>query len=119
MTPWQNSPNTLTPSNLDAFPISLGKHPDRDVFISHRPKFQKTSRSGRIISAKDFGNTVLAARKKAKLTQAQLAAASGLGERFVRELEKGKVTCQLDKSLLVAQMLGIKLEAHLPPAVEE
>lgn len=67
----------------------------------------------RIISAKEFGNTVLAARKKAKLTQAQLAAESGVGERFVRELEKGKVTCQLEKSLLVAKMLGINLTVKL------
>lgn len=73
----------------------------------------------RVITAKDFGKTVLVARKKAKLTQAQLAAASGIGERFVRELEKGKPTCQLEKCLLVAQMLGIKLEAILPPSLEE
>ena len=48
-----------------------------------------------ITSVKEFGNTVLEARKKAKLTQAQLAEVSGLGERFVCELEKGKVICQL------------------------
>lgn len=73
----------------------------------------------KLITAKDFGSAVLVARKNAKLTQAQLAAASGIGERFVRELEKGKATCQLEKSLLVAQMLGIKLEALLPPSLEE
>jgi HTH-type transcriptional regulator / antitoxin HipB len=73
----------------------------------------------KLITAKDFGNAVLVARKNAKLTQAQLAAASGIGERFVRELEKGKATCQLEKSLLVAQMLGIKLEAILPPSLED
>ena len=68
----------------------------------------------KVITSKDFGNAILKARKKAKLTQAQLAAASGIGERFLRELEKGKATCQLEKSLLVAQMLGIKLEVNLP-----
>jgi HTH-type transcriptional regulator/antitoxin HipB len=68
-----------------------------------------------IQNAKDFGQLIRLTRKKAHLTQAKLAAATGIGERFVRELEKGKPTCQLEKSLLVAQMLGIKLEAKLPP----
>jgi HTH-type transcriptional regulator/antitoxin HipB len=72
----------------------------------------------RIKNALDFGKLVLATRKNAKLTQAQLAAASGTGERFVRELEKGKATCQLEKALLIAQMLGIKLEAT-PPTKQE
>ena len=77
----------------------------------------KTSRAGRfmkITTAKDFGKLIRDTRRKAKLTQSQLAAASGIGERFVRELEKGKVTCQLEKALLVAQMLGIKLDAQQP-----
>lgn len=67
-----------------------------------------------ITTAKDFGNFIRTTRKKAKLTQADLAAASGMGERFVRELEKGKPSCQLEKALLAAQMLGIKIEMKLP-----
>lgn len=73
----------------------------------------------RMTTAKDFGKLIRDARRKAKLTQAQLAAASGTGERFVRELEKGKATCQLEKALLVAQMLGIKFNAQLPPPIDE
>jgi len=72
-----------------------------------------------ILTAKDFGKLIKTARKKSKLTQADLAAASGLGNRFVRELEKGKPTCQLDKALMVARMLGIKLEATLPSSLAE
>lgn len=64
-----------------------------------------------ITSAEDFGTLIRRTRKKNKLTQAQLAAASGVGERFIRELEQGKPTCQLEKSLIIAQMLGIKIEA--------
>ena len=66
----------------------------------------------RIISAKDFGSLIKKSRKKSKLTQAQLAAASNTGERFIRELEKGKSTCQLEKALWVAQMLGIQFHVH-------
>ncbi len=58
----------------------------------------------------DFGELIRTTRKKQKLTQGQLAAACGVGERFVRELEKGKPSCQLAKSLLVLRMLGIKLQ---------
>jgi HTH-type transcriptional regulator/antitoxin HipB len=70
----------------------------------------------RITTAVAFGELVRRARKKSGLTQAELASASGIGERFVRELEKGKPSCQLEKALLVAQMLGIKLEAVIPQA---
>lgn len=72
----------------------------------------------KIITAKEFGKLVHIARIRTKLTQAQLAAASGTGERFIRELEKGKTTCQLEKALFVAQMLGIKLNAQLPQTDE-
>jgi HTH-type transcriptional regulator / antitoxin HipB len=68
----------------------------------------------KITTANDFGKLVRIARRKTKLTQVQLAAASGTGERFIRELEKGKATCQLEKALFVAQMLGIKLYAQTP-----
>jgi len=70
-----------------------------------------------ITSADDFGKMIRHARKSAKLTQEQLAAASGIGERFIRELEKGKPTCQLEKALLVAFMVGITIHAELPPPV--
>lgn len=67
------------------------------------------------LNAKEFGELVKASRKKSKLTQYEVAAASGLGVRFVRELENGKPSCQLEKALRVAQLLGIKIEAILPP----
>ncbi|MDR3491514.1 MAG: type II toxin-antitoxin system Y4mF family antitoxin [Gammaproteobacteria bacterium] len=73
----------------------------------------------KITNSIDMGKLILATRKKAKLTQAELAAASGIGERFIRELEKGKPSCQLEKALLVMQMLGIKLDAQLPPSDEQ
>jgi HTH-type transcriptional regulator/antitoxin HipB len=73
----------------------------------------------KITDVTTFGELIRQTRKKFKLTQADLAAAAGIGERFVRELEKGKPSCQLEKALLVAQMLGIKLEAKLPPITNE
>ena len=67
-----------------------------------------------IQNVKEFGLLIRKIRKKSKLTQKELAAASGVGIRFIRELELGKPSCQIEKAFLIARMLGIKLEAHLP-----
>jgi HTH-type transcriptional regulator/antitoxin HipB len=72
-----------------------------------------------IHTAADFGKLIRETRRQHKLTQAELAAASGIGIRYVRELESGKPTCQLEKALLVARMLGIKIEAILPTSQQE
>ncbi len=54
-------------------------------------------------------------RKSQNLTQKQLAALCGCGERFIIDLEKGKPTCTIDKALEVAYMLGIKLTTETKP----
>lgn len=73
----------------------------------------------KITNTIDFGKLIRETRKKAKLTQTDLAAASGIGDRFIRELEKGKPSCQFEKALFVAQMLGIKFEAKPPSTADE
>ena len=45
-------------------------------------------------------------RKKAGLTQEEFALRSGLGLRFVRELEQGKETVRLDKVNQALRMFG-------------
>lgn len=62
----------------------------------------------------EIGELVRNTRKDHKVTQKDLAAASGTGIRFIRELEKGKPTCELGKVLVVLSMLGIHLEATVP-----
>lgn len=47
-------------------------------------------------------------RKKAGLTQEEFALRSGLGLRFVRELERGKETVRLDKVNQALQMFGME-----------
>ncbi len=47
-------------------------------------------------------------RKKAGLTQKEFALRSGLGLRFVRELEQGKETVRLDKVNQALAMFGMK-----------
>jgi len=48
-------------------------------------------------------------RKLDGLTQADLAGYCGVGQRFVGELERGKPTVRLDKTLQVLEGLGLEL----------
>ena len=45
-------------------------------------------------------------RKRVGLTQAEFALRSGLGLRFVRELEQGKETVRMDKVNIALSMFG-------------
>lgn len=49
-------------------------------------------------------------RKAAKITQVELAERSGVGLRFIRELEGGKPTVRLDKVNQVLEFFGYHLE---------
>ena len=53
-----------------------------------------------------IGNYKKTERKKAGLTQEEFALRSGLGLRFVRELEQGKETVRLDKVNQALAMFG-------------
>ncbi|MBU0468817.1 MAG: type II toxin-antitoxin system Y4mF family antitoxin [Candidatus Omnitrophica bacterium] len=57
-------------------------------------------------------------RKKAKLTQVEFSKRSGVGLRFLRELEQGKATVRLDKVNKVLDFLGYHLEIS-PTTMEE
>jgi y4mF family transcriptional regulator len=48
-------------------------------------------------------------RKKLGLTQPQLAERAGVGLRFIRELEQGKKTLQMDKVNMVLFLFGHEL----------
>ena len=54
----------------------------------------------------DLGEYIRAKRKLYNLTQMELAERSGVGVRFVRELERGKKTVQLDKVNMVLALFG-------------
>src|SRR5258708_5543634 len=57
-------------------------------------------------TASAFGSMIRGRRKALKMRQDQLALATGVGRRFLIELEAGKPSCQLGRSLLVAGALG-------------
>jgi transcriptional regulator with XRE-family HTH domain len=56
-----------------------------------------------------FGSLIRSRRKTLKMRQDQLALATGVGRRFLIDLEAGKSSCQLGRSLLVADALGLRL----------
>ena len=60
----------------------------------------------------DLGKYIRDKRKRFKLTQIELAERSGVGVRFVRELERGKNTVQLDKVNQVLALFGEELYPH-------
>lgn len=58
---------------------------------------------------RELAQVIKEERKKAHLTQKQFALISGLGLRFVRELEQGKPTLQLDKVNQALIVFGYKM----------
>jgi HTH-type transcriptional regulator / antitoxin HipB len=58
-------------------------------------------------TAKDIAIAVRTARRRLKLKQGELAAAANVGIRFLIELEAGKPTAQLGKTLAVLNALGL------------
>ena len=48
-------------------------------------------------------------RKALKMTQKEMSEKSGVGIRFIRELEKGKITLKMDKVNQVLDLFGFEL----------
>ena len=69
------------------------------IFNSDKKQSEKKETLGSRISQK---------RKEAGLTQEEFAIRSGLGLRFVRELERGKETVRMDKVNQALSMFGMK-----------
>ncbi len=64
-------------------------------------------------TTEQIGTAIRARRKQLKITQKELAMTCGTGLRFIVDLEKGKSTCQIGKSLQVLQALGLAIETTI------
>lgn len=62
-----------------------------------------------MMTPQDIGQAVRKARKALGLRQDELAAAAGVGLRFLVELERGKPTVQLGRTLQVLDAVGLDL----------
>ncbi|WP_310622218.1 helix-turn-helix domain-containing protein [Flexibacterium corallicola] len=58
----------------------------------------------------DLGSAIRKERKAQHLTLNQLSSVSGVGIRYIRELETGKSSCQIGLAFLVMQALGLSIE---------
>ncbi len=67
------------------------------------------------MEATDIGRIIQQTRKELKLNQSDLALTSGTATRFISDLENGKASCHLGKTLSVLNALGIRLDL-IPPA---
>ena len=64
-------------------------------------------------NTEQLGTAIRMRRKQLKITQKELAMTCGTGLRFIVDLEKGKPTCQIGKTLQVLQALGLAIEAKI------
>lgn len=64
------------------------------------------------MKAEDIGISIKSRRRKLKMTQRDLALVSGLGVRFISDVENGKESCHLGKVLLLLETLGLKVDIH-------
>src|SRR5215471_9495982 len=96
--------------------------PVREHFFNLQRFTLKYSRSGTGVSMSEntiergaaemalvFGSTIRRRRKALNMSQDELALATGVGRRFLIDLEAGKSSCQLGRSLLVADALGLRV----------
>lgn len=67
-----------------------------------------------IKSSTDIGTLIRTIRKEQNLRQDELAGVSGVGVRFIVDLEAGKPTAQIGKVLHVLQTLGCSIDILAP-----
>ena len=60
-----------------------------------------------------IGETIKRRRKDIGINQVDLAMVANTGRRFISDLENGKASCELGKTLAVLENLG--LELHIVP----
>ncbi len=73
----------------------------------------------RIQSTVELAALIRTQRQALDMTQTDLAGVSELGPRFIGDLERGKPTCQLGKTIKVLNMLGIVLEVSVPEKLND
>jgi len=62
------------------------------------------------MKTEEIGTLIKKRRKSLKMNQVDLALVSGTGVRFISDLENGKETCELGRTLKVLENLGMKID---------
>ena len=121
-TPRQRINSLLAPRQLETFGKNHRTTHNRETETVHEPsrsEFEGRSRIQRssgiqpasegvaITTVADLGPHIRKQRKALGFSQQQLADLSGVGRRFVSELEAGKPTLEFDRVLLCCRALGL------------
>ena len=64
-----------------------------------------------MIQVQEIGQLIKKLRKKNNMTQVEFSIKSGLGLRFIRELENGKQTARIDKVIEALNFFGYTIRA--------
>ena len=67
-----------------------------------------------MVTSADVAKMVKRTRLGLNITQENLAMVAGTGLSFIKDLEKGKPTCEIEKVLVVLSTLGIKVALTSP-----
>lgn len=99
------------------------RFPEREILMDNLRGSIIISRSGKIMARRtltpaEIGDIVRATRKAAGLRQDELAGAAGVGLRFIVDLEAGKPTAQIGKTLQVLAALGCSFDIAPPPDID-
>lgn len=70
---------------------------------------ENTSGFHQIKTTKELGEIIRDYRKRQGLTLEKVSALTNVGTRFLSELERGKQTAELGKTLLILNKLGINI----------
>lgn len=63
----------------------------------------------KIIDSKSLGQAIRERRKELKYTQAYLSEYTGLSVTFISDLERGKPTAEIEKTIRLVNVLGMDL----------
>jgi HTH-type transcriptional regulator/antitoxin HipB len=67
-----------------------------------------------ILSAKNLPEIVKTTRKKAGLTQLELAELAGVGKTLIFNIENGRINARFENLLQIFRVLNIKLNVEAP-----
>ena len=66
-----------------------------------------------IQSVTEFGSVIREERRRQNLTQTDLAEYCGVGINFVSEVERGKPTAEMGKTLSLAEKIGLDIKKRI------
>jgi len=87
---------------------NIAKEPPMARAAQRRTRPDSDTDAAARVQSEHFGRLVRERREAMKMRQDDLALATGVGRRFILELEAGKPSCQLGRALLVAAAVGLR-----------